>query len=553
MPIGRTLLFLAALATHTCPSGAQDNAWIWADTLDLQAGAAGVAPLFATALPAGEVYSFQLDVIFDPSVLAIEDISTRGTLSEGGLLYSASPAPGRVRIAFATDSPLASEGALCHLLIRAGDQAGASALTLEAVLLNETPPGRPAGPGRVTLSEAPPLPARFAVPDTLAEAGRPIRLPLRLFGSAVPVYSLELDLRYDAGALALVAVDPALTSALYRVDPREPGRLSVYIASATPWPPEADLFAMTFDPVAEAKDTRLTLASARLNETPASTALSGGHIRLRPPVIPGDVDGDRTISPDDAWRVLDFLASLTAFDDRQTRAAEVSGNGSITSYDAALILQRAAGTLPCFPVEAACAAGKRRPDDAGFVYWDAPPGGALAVGFTAGDNATHGLTVRLPIDAGLESTRLPDDWQMRTFSEGAYRTTVMAGPTALPTGHIALLRPPATPTAPATLVVDDRVFTLDWPARGVPGAPDLIAYPNPAAGPTTVRFSTEQEGPAVLVLYDAIGRERVRLVDNPLPAGEHAVTVGRRGLPAGVYFLVLKTPRGRSSRKLAFL
>ena len=38
-----------------------------------------------------------------------------------------------------------------------------------------------------------------------------------------------------------------------------------------------------------------------------------------------------------------------------------------------------------------------------------------------------------------------------------------------------------------------------------------------------------------LVVYDAMGREVARLVDQPLHAGTHAVTWDASGLPSGTY------------------
>jgi len=90
------------------------------------------------------------------------------------------------------------------------------------------------------------------------------------------------------------------------------------------------------------------------------------------------------------------------------------------------------------------------------------------------------------------------------------------------------------------------VATDAAPARlGIQGS-----SPNPFRDRTTLQFSTAGEGPARLALYDCAGRRVRVLVEQPLPAGRHAVQwngAGEDGRPlaGGIYFARLESA-GRS-------
>jgi len=60
-------------------------------------------------------------------------------------------------------------------------------------------------------------------------------------------------------------------------------------------------------------------------------------------------------------------------------------------------------------------------------------------------------------------------------------------------------------------------------------------YPNPFNPSTEIRFDLPQASPVRLVVYNAMGQEVARLVDQPLHAGTHSVTWDASGLPSGVY------------------
>jgi hypothetical protein len=65
-------------------------------------------------------------------------------------------------------------------------------------------------------------------------------------------------------------------------------------------------------------------------------------------VSPGDVSGNGTVSAYDAAMVLQYVVGLITLTDTQIEAADVSKNGTVSAYDAALILQYVLGLITSF-------------------------------------------------------------------------------------------------------------------------------------------------------------------------------------------------------------
>jgi tetratricopeptide (TPR) repeat protein len=63
----------------------------------------------------------------------------------------------------------------------------------------------------------------------------------------------------------------------------------------------------------------------------------------------------------------------------------------------------------------------------------------------------------------------------------------------------------------------------------------LENYPNPFNPTTQIRFTLPEQSQVSLVVYDMLGREVVRLVDEVLPAGEQTVRFDASNLANGVY------------------
>lgn len=78
-------------------------------------------------------------------------------------------------------------------------------------------------------------------------------------------------------------------------------------------------------------------------------------------------------------------------------------------------------------------------------------------------------------------------------------------------------------------------------------------YPNPFNPTTTVAYSVPVRSNIRLTVYDILGRRIRTLVDGMQSPGEHRLTLDSTGLASGTYLLVLETPQGVLTSKIALI
>ncbi|MFA6743255.1 MAG: T9SS type A sorting domain-containing protein, partial [Candidatus Neomarinimicrobiota bacterium] len=87
----------------------------------------------------------------------------------------------------------------------------------------------------------------------------------------------------------------------------------------------------------------------------------------------------------------------------------------------------------------------------------------------------------------------------------------------------------------------------------------LNNYPNPFNPTTTIAYDLPEESHVMLIIYDILGREIIRLVDNIQPAGSLKVTWHGKDsfgqiVPSGIYLYSLKTSSGHNTtKKMVFM
>ena len=89
--------------------------------------------------------------------------------------------------------------------------------------------------------------------------------------------------------------------------------------------------------------------------------------------------------------------------------------------------------------------------------------------------------------------------------------------------------------------------------KGTPllrAAEGLTVFPNPATEQATLRFAVAEASEAVLVIYDALGREVARPVEGNV-SGTVEATFDASGLPAGLYVARLTTAAGTETVRLS--
>ena len=104
--------------------------------------------------------------------------------------------------------------------------------------------------------------------------------------------------------------------------------------------------------------TIIKMDNIRIDENNLITAssISGKIIAKKLPFMYGDVTGDSCVNDVDARDILSYTVGMITLPDSVKHphftltVADVSGNGSITSYDAALVFQYSMAMLPEFPI-----------------------------------------------------------------------------------------------------------------------------------------------------------------------------------------------------------
>ena len=127
-------------------------------------------------------------------------------------------------------------------------------------------------------------------------------------------------------------------------------------------------------------------------------------------------------------------------------------------------------------------------------------------------------------DSIIESTDNQGKWATATVGDGNYWVMVRAADVFGNTTVDSML----VTTANGTSVAEQPVAMLTRP---------LVATPNPARGPVTVRFALGKEARGRARIIDQAGRIVATLADGILPAGEQAYRLGR--LAAGIYTVEL--------------
>jgi hypothetical protein len=78
-------------------------------------------------------------------------------------------------------------------------------------------------------------------------------------------------------------------------------------------------------------------------------------------------------------------------------------------------------------------------------------------------------------------------------------------------------------------------------------------FPNPFNPSTNIKFQLPAAGHVSMVIYDYVGREVLSLIDQPMSAGYHNVSVGADKLASGVYFYRIRVNDFTSTRKMLLL
>ena len=109
------------------------------------------------------------------------------------------------------------------------------------------------------------------------------------------------------------------------------------------------------------------------------------------------------------------------------------------------------------------------------------------------------------------------------------------------------------------IIFGDNGASVSGTAKVVVGTPlaEQVALhqnmPNPFNPSTEIVFDLPEEGPVRLTIYNLVGQEIEKLVDQRLPAGTHLVRWDASGQPSGTYIYVLEAGTYHEQRKMLLL
>ena len=320
--------------------------------------------------------------------------------------------------------------------------------------------------------------------------------------------------------------------------------------------------------------TILHFARFMFNEGVPGTTTDDGSIKLRVRKL-GDVDKNQLIQPYDAVLVLRYVIRDTTLDAESRIAAEVSGNGEITAYDAALILMHYVGKITTFPAGnyyKNALPSNRNAELA--LEWGELKDGMLTLLVNAKNLAeVYGYSMEMAYDPSalvFQGAGLTDFTQgminVVATEEGKIRIAA-AGPEAIE-GEGALVRLTfriAGETADENMirltqvVLNEEVILSEASSVAVPKTFALEQnYPNPFNPQTRIRFRIPETAQVEIVIYNLLGQKVKTLSDGVRSAGVYDIIwdgTNDNGvkLASGMYLYRMKTGSFVQTRKLIFM
>jgi len=288
-------------------------------------------------------------------------------------------------------------------------------------------------------------------------------------------------------------------------------------------------------------------------DTTTGGFLVDGEMQISPlvPFVYGDASGDGSITAYDASLVLRHTVGVLASID--ARRADVSGNGAVTAYDACLVLMRTLEPSFRFPAEALAAcrpAGER----VGMKLIASAEGQEVRVRTSAPMWAADLVLAATP--CGENSFRVSGALASAEHCDGSALRLALVGQKDVPVRLTLSGGAGQKLTILSALVNEQPVDATTHPAP--PGAMLFPATPNPFNPSTTIRFELPQAGPVRLTVH-ALNGQRVRtLVDGTVEAGMHEVVwdgrdaFGRRAA-SGVYVCRLESGERAIVRAMTLL
>ncbi|RKY89777.1 hypothetical protein DRQ09_00760, partial [candidate division KSB1 bacterium] len=195
---------------------------------------------------------------------------------------------------------------------------------------------------------------QLGITDTLVTNGDTLTIPLIFFGNLDNggITSFQFKLAYDSTTLNGIGIDTTgFGNPLNILSNIVPGTLKVaaYCLDTLRGTDRTMNLIFSVKDEAMRDTTYIQFVEAYFNEGTPPLDLSSTTIRVKPRY--GDVTGDKSVTSYDASWVLQYVVGQIEFSSSQKEKADVTYNGEVSAYDAYYILLKVTGIINTLPVE----------------------------------------------------------------------------------------------------------------------------------------------------------------------------------------------------------
>ncbi len=319
--------------------------------------------------------------------------------------------------------------------------------------------------------------------------------------------------------------------------------------------------------------TRLDISASIVISTGATDTTiklnyQGGYITIGPEVLyPGDMNGDRTYDLTDVRRVIrishEEAGNVSLLD---SLTADVTGDGATDSNDGVNILGKVVNPSWLFLVNWSAGFGG---GSKGIVVQN--PAGVVLQQTTKGVNIILAKSDSILQNGDFFITTSVNPEILSAFNGASVNLTKKGN-----VSHVSFMRLDGVPTGQPVLFLSGAkvedvkiqgmvnnevpIYPIIERTTGVEenqNVPSIFSlsqnYPNPFNPSTHIVYRVARSSQTKLTVFDLLGKEVARLVDEVKPAGEYEVNFNASNLPSGTYIYRLVSGEFTETKRMSFL
>jgi hypothetical protein len=382
-----------------------------------------------------------------------------------------------------------------------------------------------------------------------------ITIPVSISGlSELPMEAFEIELSYDSNLfeIELSATQSGSLTESFLLESNKPEADLIVVsgASTSSVNTDGDLLFLTLYPQS-AGFGAINVTNLKINEDVVLSNIASSQINIIERLC-GDVTNDMTVSTLDATYVLRhtvFLSPQYPLTGLDSLAADVTGNGDISAFDASKILQFEVGfinDLSCSPVNAK---KEQLFTKANWNMEESEEEVTLRIDLSSTDFDVYSAQIELDIEDGLSFKEIKNserNWQILTNNIDGKIQISMFGVEPLSNDEL-------------EIVIQKNQEFLNSGLRGritlnestgselselmVNSLPEkfqlLQNYPNPFNPSTNIKFTLPEQSIVRLTIFNMLGQEVATLVNETKKAGVHTVNWNASSVASGVYIYSL--------------